>query len=152
MMTVNKYRAWIPDVGVMVYSDNPDSMDSAGVHFSLEPEGLVVLSVEGINDDTELVCEAVQDATIMQYFQPRDKAIYDGDIIKCEFPLLTACPFRKLDEYTYSIGVVKDIGVGICIQYVSGESQFYDNMGENFSWDDCEVIGNIHENPELMRA
>jgi len=92
------------------------------------------------------------DIILMQYVGMKDmngKEIYEGDIIRKEM-----CDY---DDPAYghygAIGVVKyyEEVMGFIIDAIDeGETAFYDNMGTNFSWYEIEVIGNIHENPDLI--
>lgn len=35
--------------------------------------------------------------------------------------------------------------------FVESDADFYDNMGINFSWNEIEVVGNRHENSDLIK-
>ena len=92
------------------------------------------------------------DIILMQYVGMKDmngKEIYEGDIIRKEM-----CDY---DDPAYGhyggIGVVEEDAYDMGWQIRSidtGDCSFYDNMGINFSFDEIEVIGNIHENPDLI--
>lgn len=92
---------------------------------------------------------------LMQYTGVRDKnekEIYEGDIVRWHEVLHTS---RGIHDYGVSFGVVEfrttNWSSEFEIKHVKGENRFYDEMGPRFSFDDVEVIGNIYENPELVK-
>lgn len=65
--------------------------------------------------------------------------IYDNDIVRTEHG------FKK---HHFHIGVVEVDLPDIRVRAITkGDYQFYDYMGELFSWEDLEVIGDIFEPP-----
>lgn len=91
-----------------------------------------------------------QDAILMQSTGFHDKngvEIFEGDIINCGH-LFTGSPFEEEDEYEEEQGVVKFINCGFNVEFKNGNTLFVDIM---LTCEDIEVIGNIYENPELLK-
>lgn len=96
-----------------------------------------VYDEEAYIDDYNINLETIGQYTGMKDI--KDKKIFEGDIVK----------FKRVNALGYTISRV-------------GEVQYYDelpifyiyaNTGDAWDWVDCEeieVIGNIHDNPELM--
>ena len=82
-----------------------------------------------------------------------DKAgveIYDGDFVRKSDPVIK--------EYDGAIGIVRFDGSisglsGFGVDRISGaEGSFYYPDGSNFGPECIEVIGNVHDNPELLHG
>jgi uncharacterized phage protein (TIGR01671 family) len=87
----------------------------------------------------------------MQYTGLKDKngkEIYEGDIVEW-----------KMGDWRDAIGVtVKDEDLVCRVEWKDDHTGFYPFVEDEgydgvimFSVDKCEVIGNIHENPELLK-
>lgn len=122
-----KYRAWIEEEQRMWYSDSKKQDDM--IYFLLINSSGPYLSPvhhEEYDEYTEF--------ELMQYTGLKDKngkEIYEGDIVKCGND---APQFVRWNETISGFGMSFKIGATT-------------NIPEN-----CEVIGNIYEHPDLLRA
>lgn len=128
---IPKFRAWLKDEQEM---HDVLAFDTRG-HSFLGIEGSHV-TVDGWCD----VFEVGKQAELMQSTGLKDKNgvdVYQGDIIKCT----SGCPHEViwLEEYGGTF-----IG-GMPAWYLSGLNNGYSWTGEE------EVIGNVYENPELLK-
>jgi uncharacterized phage protein (TIGR01671 family) len=146
-----KFRAWDKEERMMLHDD-----------FSVSPKGnlffwdVVAQSYSDIKPSTE--------AILMQFTGLHDKngkEIYEGDIVKgvVEFPQLTTMDTDDNSNFKMA-GIVFYDHHGFqlkVIQHLCDEDRegmvnyfsFIGNDGEVF--DHIEVIGNIYENPELLK-
>ena len=97
--------------------------------------------IEGHYLDSGLDMYIVDPKTVGQYTDLKDKndkKIFKGNIVKCYDEM-----FRKafIGEVVYRSG-------SFCIKEAEDDYLYH------FRWDDyeCEVIGNIHDNPELLKG
>jgi len=89
----------------------------------------------------------VDGKTVGQYIGYKDKnqrEIYEGDIVR---------DFGFSGKEEERIGIVvwdDDLSfIGFVIESIKG--QWADEMGYWWEWEELEVIGNIHDNPELLQ-
>jgi len=102
------------------------------------------------NIEIELVDYENERYTLEQYTGLKDKngtEIYEGDIVRAAF-YVDRSPGSVLDDE--HIGVIKWRKVGAGFSFDSPNSPFH--RCDLLWWviDNCKVIGNIHENPELL--
>ena len=129
-----KFRAWNKEWGKMIYSSNnelcekrewyPFCFEIGFSHYPHNLENTIIMQYTGLHDKN-------------------GKEIYEGDIIKD----------LEWDNGNYLIGVVKwdDDRYVVCGR---GIKQTSDHIRESYNFCFSEkhfsVIGNIHENPELL--
>ena len=92
----------------------------------------------------------IEDMILMQYTGLKDKngkEIYEGDIVKVKL--------YKGEEEKYFIGKVEYFGSNFIVD-TDNNSEYHiydlDGFGIDYRYnlEDCEVIGNIYDNPELL--
>lgn len=91
-----------------------------------------------------------KDVEIMQSTGFHDKngvEIFEGDVLNCSH-LFTGSPFEEEDEYEEEQGVVKFVNCGFNVEFKNENTLFVDIM---LTCEDIDVIGNIYENPELLK-
>ena len=88
------------------------------------------------------ICYEIDTETVGQYTGLTDmngKKVFEGDIIKCKV--------HEMNGYRVRRGVVEYHGVGFIMNL--DPNSWYDQKNISF---DCEVIGNIYDNPELLKS
>ena len=121
-----KFRAWVKDWCEMVEVDGINFKQHA---YASNPE-----IIDQRND-----CHAMKDISLMQYTGQKDKngiEIYEGDILKV-----------KLHNGGYENYLVEWDENDSCFEAYNKDKSNYIFA---YVWQNCEVIGNIYENPELM--
>ena len=86
--------------------------------------------------------EEVLPETVCQFtglYDKNGRKIFEGDIIKCKV--------HEMNGYRVRRGVVEYHGVGFIMNLEP--NSWYDQKNIPF---DCEIIGNIYDNPELLKG
>ena len=136
-----KYRGKRVDNGEWVYGVPVIGLTSGVFMVWIESEtkrGRVELSIRDVVKQAEVIPE-----TIGQYTGLKDRdgvEIYEGDVLRnIDNQLVDKIPFKVVwDEYYVAWFWWSALGEAVT-------DHFYQSIAS-----DCEVIGNIHENPELM--
>jgi hypothetical protein len=130
-----KFRAW--DIA------NKEMLKVDIIDFFLE-------QIRILQKDASCFSMKFKNVEIMQSTGFHDKngvEIFEGDVLSCGY-LFTGSPFEEEDEYEEEKGVVKFLNCGFNIEFKNCNALFIDIM---LNYEDIEVIGNIYENPELLK-
>jgi len=125
-----KFRAWDKGLKRMIYLSEPtvENDDFSGIVFKLRDYFVSAFS-----------SDRIEDLELMQYTGLRDKngrEVYEGDIVRFK----DWWDEEMVGEVRYS---EKDMAFTIV-------NDFWDGFPIMYA-DDLEVIGNIYENPELLK-
>lgn len=114
-------------------------------------------SAQSIDWDAREVCNggdiaSLNDGVLLQYTGLKDKngkEIYEGDLIK----FINLMPIEAKEEIAEVKFVLEDnflpyIYPFVNISSYNYETKHFEGFGVNSK--DCEVVGNIYENPELL--
>lgn len=131
-----KFRAWDSDFGSMVYEFTKD-----GYSLNMVAGELEVWSTDGNGDNFLL--------PLMQYtgLKLNGQEIWEGDIIEFNLGYLTEFDVGNLKEY----GVVRFSEDGFWTSSLPGFEE--ELLSDELKSDAYErkIVGNIHENPELLK-
>lgn len=114
----------------------------------------IITSTESLDYEQALECCAVRPETLGRYTGMTDKngkKIFEGDIVADH-------PDEKLrDIYIIKFGRHKIDCCGCCYKWHDAVGFYADKgkehvVGYEDVWNDLEVIGNIHDNPELLET
>ena len=131
---IPKYRAWIKTEKTYVFSDDILSID-------YENEEIVTQQVyfeNGLPDDRDIYCYDFDDIVLMQSTAMVDREgriIFEGDIVKMSKDVYS--------EPTY-YEVVRHYGGAYRLESKQHGCELW------LRHTDCEVVGNIYENPDLL--
>ena len=125
-----KFRAWHKEKKEIVNVEEIDFMNKVINYIDNDYE----------NNRQEIIGAYFEDIELMQYTGLKDKngkEIYEGDIVKL--------------RANHGIGVVKyyDEWGAFVVEYIKLKKIAV--LGMNYYEEDIEVIGNIYENPKLIR-
>jgi len=138
-----KFRAWIKEDSVMIYSDSQHEVGEymeiwqlgSNLHVEIQE---IYFSSPGGNDPCECVRYIKPDQNVMQYTGLKDKngkEIYEGDILRVETGKLMVLGWSE----KFASFILK-----------REDWAFSHWFGESCDPASCEVIGNIHQNSELL--
>ena len=134
-----KFRAWDDDNFRMIYSDSgSDCFD-----WRIGMYGIEVYEIDGLHTNE------IEKASYMQCTGLQDKNgvyIYDGDIVMLnDNSWVYTVRGKWIIEYSHSTYMW-----WLKRHHYPFEGKTFTDMNQFYN--DCEVIGNIHENPELMEV
>ena len=137
-----KFRAYIRDKNPRVPREINKIVEVKSLHLGSKK---AIIGYSGGNYSIRF-----DEIELMQYTGLKDKngkEIYEGDIVKVKL--------YKGEEEEYFLGKVEYFGSNFIVDS-DNNSDYYvydlDGFGIDFKYnlEDCEVIGNIYENPELL--
>lgn len=125
-----KFRAWLKYGKEIVDVEEIDFMNEVINYIDNDYE----------NNEQEIIGAYFENIELMQYTELKDKnnkEIYEGDIVKL--------------RANHGIGVIKyyDEWGAFVVEYIKPRPLAV--LGMNYYKEDIEVIGNIYENPELIK-
>lgn len=110
-------------------------------YFVKDPKGQYRIYYQPFDEATSNTYHFVNPESIGQYTGLEDrngKKIFESDIVTCEI--------YEREEY-----IEQESGIPIKVSYDQGGFYpFYKAFGWRSSVEDIEVIGNVHDNPELL--
>jgi uncharacterized phage protein (TIGR01671 family) len=101
-----------------------------------------------LDNDFDCICGWLDNSFLLQFtghISTNKKRIYEGDIVrKSVFPCGESSP---IGQVAFALNKFN------CEFVIRGDNKndWYDYDGNQFHWDELEVIGNIYETPELLR-
>lgn len=126
-----KFRAWDKKAKIMLYSFLINSKGDTFIIKDIEQYEPNVFNAE---------IPSIESVVVMQYTGLKDKngkEIYEGDVVKY-------CNRTHVVEYIYGMFTIKKF-------IRSNEKELVQLPVKDFAWGELEVIGNICENPELIK-
>jgi len=120
-------------------------------HYDLDNPGRKIHSIM-----TENALHNIDPETLGQYIEQHSKDgddIYEGDVVESK-DVIIFCLNEYITECkacVYGHGVVEWNSPNFRIKRLNG-SEFYDPMGDRFEWSELRVIGNMWDNPELLKG
>ena len=131
---IPRYRAWIKTEKCMIETDDILAID-------YEDKEIVTQQVyfeNGLPDDRDIYCYDFDEIELMQstgLFDKNDKEIFEGDIVKMSKDVYS--------EPTY-YEVVRHRGGAYRLESKQHGCELW------LRHNDCEVMGSVYENPELL--
>lgn len=143
-----KFRAWNPETKTMIL-DVQNMYDGIGDYFDSKGNEIDVYDHLKTSSFGDILESQENGIVVMQYTGLKDKngkEIYEGDIVGKKW-------IQKSIDKDGEHFAEKISGIELVEYIKSGFSPFaYDHFGdEGYSLDECEVIGNIYENPNLLK-
>lgn len=129
-----RYRVWVKTEKRIVFSDDILSIDYENKEIVTQQ----VYFVNGLPDDRDIYCYDFDEIELMQSTGLKDKngkGIFEGDIVKMAKDVYS--------EPTY-YEVVRHRGGAYRLESKQHGCELW------LRHTDCEVVGNIYENPELL--
>lgn len=125
-----KFRAWLKYGKEIVDVEEIDFMNEVINYIDNDYE----------NNEQEIIGAYFENIELMQYTELKDKnnkEIYEGDVVKL--------------RSNHGIGVIKyyDEWGAFIVEYIKPRPLVV--LGINYYKEDIEVLGNIYENPELIK-
>lgn len=150
-----KFRAWDIKNEKMIYSDSEDNDEESGI-FILDEDGLWIRSYFLIDtliggDIEEIDGYGKSEAIIMQCTGLKDtkgKLIYEGDIVR-----RNVCHSIENFSITIETGQVffAEGAAAFAVKWLDKKHGCAYTQFSNIAWGSSTIIGNIYENPELMK-
>lgn len=138
-----KFRAWDDVDEKMLYIG-----EETDVSFSFDSSGITAIKLQDYNDYDDSNFCSLEHLKYMQYTGLKDKndvEIYEGDVAQITYlnPLTGKPVFDVYRIETQDNGLVKMI-------HSSGEERWHRYL--HLQYKEVEVVGNIYENPNLLKG